>query len=280
MDMEKLVDASLLYKQPSHSHLGDCPICYIPFPLDESRAVIMPCCSKRVCHGCDFTINFMNQEEQRCYFCRSIVPESEEEISKCRLIRVEANDPEALFFEGYDQHIIGAHYRAFKLWSESAKLGNVKALFQLSKYCTILDPEGLDEEIFHGFCLAAIAGHPGARDYLGSREWKNNNVEGAVKHWVIAAMQGHDEAIKKLLEVYKVKKGVVSKMDLDAALRAHQAAVDATKSPQRKNANDYNLGERQTMLFRETHEYVYNPYGQWPTWRFNCSGLQAKKSQL
>ena len=30
--------------------------------------------------------------------------------------------------------------------------------------------------------------------------------------------------------------GIVSKADLAAALRAHQAAVDATKSPQRKRA--------------------------------------------
>ena len=35
------------------------------------------------------------------------------------------------------------------------------------------------------------------------------------------------------------KEGHVSKDDLAAALRAHQAAVDATKSPQREAADIY-----------------------------------------
>ena len=52
-----------------------------------------------------------------------------------------------------------------------------------------------------------------------------------MKHWIIAANLGYDESIKALKEAYKG--GDVSKEDLAAALRAHQAAVDATKSPQR-----------------------------------------------
>ena len=58
-----------------------------------------------------------------------------------------------------------------------------------------------------------------------------------MKHWIIAATQGFDESIKMLLEIFQ--SGVVSKDDLAAALRAHQAAVDATKSPQREAAEEY-----------------------------------------
>ena len=54
----------------------------------------------------------------------------------------------------------------------------------------------------------------------------------AVKHWMIAAKLGHDDSLYALKEGYK--KGDVSKEDFAAALRGHQAAVDATKSPQRE----------------------------------------------
>ena len=53
-----------------------------------------------------------------------------------------------------------------------------------------------------------------------------------MKHWIIAASQGDDDSIKTLMDAYKL--GFVSKEDLAAALRAHQAAVDETKSPQRQ----------------------------------------------
>ena len=59
-------------------------------------------------------------------------------------------------------------------------------------------------------------------------------MDKAVKHFIIAVNLGLDESIKTLKEFYA--KGVVSKEDFAAALRAHQAAVDATKSPQRDAA--------------------------------------------
>ena len=52
-----------------------------------------------------------------------------------------------------------------------------------------------------------------------------------MKHYIIAANLGHDSSIKSLREFYE--KGCVSKESFDAALRAYQAAVDETKSPQR-----------------------------------------------
>ena len=48
----------------------------------------------------------------------------------------------------------------------------------------------------------------------------------------IAANLGHDSSIEALKDEYAV--GDVTKEDFDAALRAHQAAVDATKSPKRE----------------------------------------------
>ncbi len=81
------------------------------------------------------------------------------------------------------------------------------------------------------------SGHPHARFQLGCNEMDNQNVERAVKHWIIAATQGEDESIKKLMKSFK--EGRVSKEDYAVALRAHKAAVDATKSPQRDMAEEF-----------------------------------------
>ena len=80
---------------------------------------------------------------------------------------------------------------------------------------------------------AAIGGHPAARYNLGCDEWNHSkNYDRAVKHWIIAATQGDDNSINSLMREFKM--GHVSKEDLASALRAHQAAVDATKSTQRE----------------------------------------------
>ena len=84
---------------------------------------------------------------------------------------------------------------------------------------------------------AAIGGHPSARYNLGIEEWNNGHTERAVKHFIIAATQGHDGSINELMDEFRG--GMVSKDVLSAALRAHQAAVDETKSPQRKAAEEY-----------------------------------------
>ena len=41
-----------IFRQPESSHRGDCPICLLSLSLD-SESVMMTCCSKMVCLGCD-----------------------------------------------------------------------------------------------------------------------------------------------------------------------------------------------------------------------------------
>jgi hypothetical protein len=73
-----------------------------------------------------------------------------------------------------------------------------------------------------------------ARHNLGYYEGRNGRVERAVKHFIVAANLGYDDSLQVLRMFYV--KGDVDKEDFAAALRAHQAAVDATKSPQREVA--------------------------------------------
>jgi TPR repeat protein len=88
---------------------------------------------------------------------------------------------------------------------------------------------------------AAIGGHPIARYNLGCIEGRKGRIERAIKHFIIAADLGHDASIQMLREEYA--EGAISKESFAVALRAHQAAVDETKSPQREAAEEYYRNE-------------------------------------
>eukprot|EP00985_Skeletonema_marinoi_P002912 scaffold1192_cov80-Skeletonema_marinoi.AAC.2 len=227
----------LLFKQPESSHLGDCPICCIPFHLDESKSSLYSCCSKLVCRGCSHANNIREVVERgwtKCPFCRQPLP-TEEESEKYSMKRVEANDPYAIHRKGAEQYKKGHYQSAFECFTRAAELGDVEAHFKLALlYHNGRGVEKDEKRAMHHLKEAAIGGHPRARYNLGCVEWNNGKTERAVNHWIIAATQGEDDSIKFLLE--KFRSGIVSKDDLAAALRAHQAAVDSAKSPQREAA--------------------------------------------
>ena len=91
-----------------------------------------------------------------------------------------------------------------------------------------------EEKAVYHWEMAAIGGHPQARHNLAAYEAKNGNIEKAVKHWIIAAKLGFEASMKYLLKMYKLE--YITKEEYGATLRAHQAAIDATKSSQRDNA--------------------------------------------
>ena len=231
----------ILFKQPDSTHKGDCPICCLPIPPGEKKSVIHSCCSKYICNGCALA-NARREMELRlthsCPFCREPTYITDEENDKQILKRVEANDPFAMRIEGWKQYKKGDYRKAFEYLSKAADLGNAEAHNNLS----IMYHEGggveKDEgKYIHHIEEAAIGGHPVARYMLGLTEMDNGNDERAVKHWVIAATQGEDDAIKDLMDMFR--SGDVSKEILTAALRAYQTAVNATKSPQRQAAEEY-----------------------------------------
>ena len=230
----------LLFKQPESSHLGDCPICSLPLPLDRTKSVMYTCCCKIICGGC-LRANAVRDNEERlqrkCSFCRKPISKTDEESDERRMKRVEANDPVAMNEEGSCCYNKGDYDGAFDYFSKAAKLGYAESHYHLA--CLYRDGEGVEkdkgEEIRH-MEEAAIGGHPKARYNLGRHELTNGNLGRSTKHLVISAAQGFDDSIKSLMKAFKL--GLVKKEVLAAALRAHKAAVDATKSPQRKIAEE------------------------------------------
>ncbi|KAK1741605.1 zf-MYND and TPR domain-containing protein [Skeletonema marinoi] len=171
---------------------------------------------------------YANQNEHR-------MPKTHEDADKAFMKRVEANDPAAQREFGNRRLSEGDHVSALECWTKAAELGDLVAHFELQ--CFYRDGKGVEKDmkkvIYHAE-QAAIGGHPMARYNLGGIEWENGRKHRAVKHWIIAANLGDDEALGVLRECYDG--GFISKEDFSATLRTHQAALDATKSPQREAA--------------------------------------------
>eukprot|EP00986_Skeletonema_menzelii_P016131 scaffold13771_cov83-Skeletonema_menzelii.AAC.1 len=228
----------ILFKQPKSSCFGDCPICCLPLPIDPEKSILYSCCSKLICDGC----NYANQKreiagkiQQKCAFCRNAGPDTEEEFKKQWVKRIEANDPVALCYMGGKRCEEGDYKSAFEYWSKAAALGDVQAHYQLS--CLYRHGKGVEKDAkkqLHHAEEAAIGGDPNARYNLGCFEGRLGRMDRAAKHLIIAAKLGHDQSLEYVKDLYKA--GYVSKDDFATALRGHQAAVDAAKSPQREAA--------------------------------------------
>jgi len=238
-----------LFKQPESSNRGDCPICCLPLPPDPQKSLMNVCCSKSICHGCGRAdrirqLGLLIPQEPSCAFCRKPLPKTEEEAVVMLMKRVEKNDPEAMTQMGGMRRDEGDYKSAFEYYTKASELGDAEAHYNLSvMYDLGLGVEKDEKKQVYHLEEAAIGGHVRARHNLGCHEGNNGRMERRVKHLTIAASMGYDKSIKLLWKYHA--RGLVKKEHLTATLRAHQAAVDATKSPQREEAERAkNEGER------------------------------------
>ena len=231
----------ILFRQPESTHLGDCPICSLPMPIEDEKVGVASCssCSKLICNGCSFADWARQQRENmrviKCPFCRIPVSTTDEEFNKNLMKRAEQNDPAALRRMGLRHARREEYDKTFEYFTRAAELGDADAHYNLSIMYNKGQCVEKDEtkRVYH-LEEAAIAGQPSAHHSLGYVEWNKERYNRALKHWIIAANLGYDRSIKELKNCYQ--DGDVSKEDFAAALRAHHAAVNATKSPQRDEA--------------------------------------------
>jgi tetratricopeptide (TPR) repeat protein len=229
-----------LFEQPNSSHLGECPICCLPMPLHQRKSILASCCSNMICEGCNFANQKREMEaglQRRCAYCREPLPKSGAEYQKRILERVKKNCPVAIREVGKEHRDEGDYEGAFKYWTKAAELGDAGAHFELScMYQLGLGVEKDEEKHIYHLEEAAITGHPGARYLLGCKEAMNGRFDRAKKHYIIAANLGHDDSLKSLKKLYAG--GHASKEDYSDALRAYQAAVNATKSSGRERVEE------------------------------------------
>jgi tetratricopeptide (TPR) repeat protein len=227
-----------LFTQPDGTHRGECSICCLPSPLDTNKRRINSCCCKMICLGCNYA-NEKREWEQgnkgKCPYCREPLPKTQEEVVQNLMKRIKANDPVALLQIGRERYVEGDYDGSFQYWTKALASGNIEAHYCLSIMYN--KGEGVEKdkkkEVYH-LEEAAVGGHPSARYNLGCIEHKNGRMDRASKHFIISAKLGDNNALEEVKKYFL--KGAVSKDDYEAALRGHQAAVDATKSAQRDEA--------------------------------------------
>ena len=129
----------------------------------------------------------------------------------------------------------GDYDKAIEYLTKAAELGDAAAHYNLGNmYWKGGDVEKEEEKGIYHYEKTAIGGHPQARHYLAITEGGNGNTERAVKHLIIAAKLGYEESMKELWKYYSA--GNITLENLNATLRSHQSAIDATKSLQREEA--------------------------------------------
>ena len=238
-----------LFTQPDETHLGECPLCFLPLPIDKSKSIFYTCCSETICNGCVYANYKSNKNDRmkalRCPFCREVADDKEND--KRLKKRIKAKDPAALTQIGIRRHQEGDYDKAIESWTKAAELGDADAHYSLgSRYHF---GQGVDkdlEKVIYHWEKAAIGGHPWARYNLAAFEEENGNMERAVKHFIINANLGCEKAMKELWRHYA--KGNITKEDLDATLRTHHAAINEMKSPEREAAEAWR--ERQRVARR------------------------------
>jgi len=201
-------------------------ICFQPMPFAPAQTygaspMYQPCCGKILCTGCMITsVGEMSEGTIKpwCPYCRIPMYRSRKEYSERLENRTDLNDAEAFYELGkwYKDGSMGLPQdmnKAFQLLNRAAELGSINAHNSLAH--AYLSGRGVEKDMNkteHHWKLAAIGGHEGARLNLGSMDYNDDNIDRAMKHYMISAKSGYDKALKLVGEGYK--DGYVTKMNM------------------------------------------------------------------
>jgi TPR repeat protein len=173
-----------------------------------------------------------------CAFCRTPVPESDEEMLARRRKRVERNDPDAILSHAsdYDFGTTGLpvdHAKCVDLHRQSADLGSPSAQFQLGNflYDGAMGLGQNKEEALKFWKKAAEGGHVVALYNLGCIEGRNGNNIAAMRHWRSSASGGMRGSMEGLIMYFEG--GLLRHGDLAVTLQAMYLARAEMKSEDR-----------------------------------------------
>ena len=228
----------------------DCDICFLPMPHTRKSVcgvstVYQPCCGKRLCYGCVRAARSeMNRGTMKrlCPFCRMSVDVTDEEEIRRVKKRMELHDANAFHKLGdwYFNGVKGLpqdYRKAFELFIRGAELGSVTSHSLLAKmYHYGQGVERDEEKSNHHLMYSAMGGFEVARHMLGVNEEYSGNIDRAMKHYMISARSGYDDALEDILKGYKA--GHVTKDEYASTLRAHRQAIEEMKSEQRAIAEE------------------------------------------
>ena len=238
-------------------------------PTHESLQTYAYCCGKTVCGSCGFQhkIKAIDENDKRaqkkqpqaprtCEFCRTKLPESDEEILDRLRKRVELKDPEALFemalyYRDGDSGLPVDQVKCIELLRESAGLGFPDALYQLGAfYATgMMGLEQNKEKGFKNFKEAAKEGDVFARHNIGVLEKEAGDFVASMSHWRLSAAGGYRKSMGALISRFEY--GFLHHGDLAETLQAFYLSRAELKS---KDRDEYIKHLKMTGNYLEEYE--------------------------
>jgi len=238
-----------LFKQPPPKE--DCPICFLRIPTLKTGRRYYACCGKVICSGCVHAPVYDDQgnvvDNQKCPFCRTPWPKSDEEGIERLNQLVKKDDPLAIHNIGHFYNRDGTYgypqdyNKALELWHRAAELGYAKAYYNIGlAYHYGRGVEVEEKKSTYYYEMGAMRGCVTARHNLGTIEEKTGNMDRALKHYMISVRNGNSKSLKEIKRLYS--SGHATKEDYTKALHSYQEYLGEIKSPQRDKAaaaNEY-----------------------------------------
>ena len=231
----------------------ECPICMRVLPIHARLHTYSECCGKILCRACDHqhTHSLKNNERPAkrgqqttqaplltCAFCRTTLPESDEEQLTRIAKRVELKDPYALhaMAGNYVFGMLGLpvdHSKCIDLLREAADLGCPVAQYQLGEYHRTgsLGLEQNEGEALRCYEKAAENGHVPARNYLSYMVGMNGDYVAALRHSRLAASGGYRYSMAALIAAFD--DGLLHHGDLAEPLQAFYCSRAELRSEHR-----------------------------------------------
>ena len=233
-----------LFKEPPPL---ECPICFLPLPLEPTRITFKSCCGKIICKGC---IDAMTEEARGrrkidlCAFCRTPGPTSVSETVKRLNKLIECNNSYGYFqLAGYYANgELGMPLdwsKANELYLKAGELGCARGYYNLGmSYDRGVGVEVDKKKAKHYYELAAMNGSVLARYYFGIFEGKAGNEHRAMKHFILAARAGDKDSLDKVKDGF-MDDDMVTKDEYESTLRAYKQRHDEMKSEGRDIAEAF-----------------------------------------
>jgi len=153
---------------------------------------------------------------------------------------MEMNDSIAIYNRGCDYFsgesgLPQDYDKAIELWHRAGELGCTDAYFNIGN--SYANGEGVEvdqKKEKHYYELAAMGGHVDARHNLGIDEENADNIDRAIKHFMIAVRDGDADSLQRVQQLHS--NGNATKEDYIKALQSYQTYLDEIESDQRDEA--------------------------------------------
>ena len=226
-----------LFKDPPPRE--DCPICFIPLPIDATQSSFFSCCGKLICDGCIYAM-IMSEGKDLCAFCRTLRGANNEVKVKRLKILMDKGNAVALSMLGgaYADGMMGLrqdYQKANELYLKGGELGYAEGFFNLgSSYYYGRGVKIDKKKAKHYYELAAMGGNVQARYNLGVIVEDAGNEDRAYKHFIIAARAGSKRSLDAVKDGFM--DGFLTKDEYTNTLRVYQESQDEMKSDERDKA--------------------------------------------